>query len=207
MFDRILIRACVIVLSISFIGLAIIVSGVNLSFERVDTSSPVPRYVSVDELEAMHKVIKEIEEIEVVKLIDAEQYECLVKNIYFEARNQPVEGKEAIAVVTLERAKSERWPDNICDVVKERRKNKAGRIVCQFSWQCDGKSDEPKLSSKAERAAWERAETIAERAILGDVDSEIKGATHFHATYVKPIWRLNMTKLIQIGDHIFYKET
>jgi len=35
--------------------------------------------------------------------IDNDEIECLARNIYFEARNQPIKGQEAVAHVTLNR--------------------------------------------------------------------------------------------------------
>jgi spore germination cell wall hydrolase CwlJ-like protein len=32
------------------------------------------------------------------------------------------------------------------------------------------------------------------------------GADHYHATYVNPYWAPRMTRTVQIGAHIFYKE-
>ncbi len=209
MFDKLLLRAIVVMLGVTQCGFLILLSGHNLHIEKRIEGLPKPQMITAGELEEIRgKVVTEtkIEQIEKVSFIDSDQFECLVKNIYWEARNQPVSGKEGIAVVTLERSRREGWPNNICDVVKEKRKNKKGRWVCQFSWMCDGKSDEPTLESKEELAAWKRANEIAERALMGRVNPVIVGATHFHADYVNPPWASKLQRLAKIGDHIFYKE-
>ena len=75
---------------------------------------------------------------------------CLAKNIYFEAGNQPLAGKVAVAQVVLNRMEHASYPKDVCGVVYQAkwRENWKGQQVpirhqCQFSWFCDGKSDEP----------------------------------------------------------------
>mgnify|MGYP003314693505 CR=1 FL=1 len=64
-----------------------------------------------------------------------EEMYCLAKNIYFESRDQPYIGRLAVAQVTMNRVKSEEFPDTICDVVTQGGERKHR---CQFSWYCDG---------------------------------------------------------------------
>ena len=61
---------------------------------------------------------------------------CLSANIYFEARSEKVDGQIAVAEVTLNRVRSDDYPDDVCSVVLQ--ENSEG---CQFSWWCDGKPD------------------------------------------------------------------
>ena len=132
------------------------------------------------------------------------EMQCLARNIYFESLNQSVLGQIAVAHVTLNRVKLSRYPDTICGVVTDSRKNKNGvvrRNKCQFSWYCDGKDDTPK-----NMALWADAQTVASVSLqifytYGDVTG---GATHYHATYAKPIWRHTMKKVARVDDHIFY---
>ena len=76
----------------------------------------------------------------------ADEVECLALNIYHEARNQPTAGKLAVAQVTLNRVKHDRFPNTICGVVYQGYylNNNPIKHKCQFSWWCDGKSDKPK---------------------------------------------------------------
>ena len=118
---------------------------------------------------------------------------CLAQNIYFEARNQSPDGQMMVAEVTLNRVASQQYPDNVCDVVWQRK---------QFSWTQDGKSDTP-----LEGAAWELAQEVAKEALSGKTLGS--SATHYHATYTSPKWASSkrMKKLGQVGTHIFYKDT
>ena len=45
------------------------------------------------------------------------QRECLARNIYFEARNEPFAGQFAVAMVTLNRVHDKQFPNTICKVV------------------------------------------------------------------------------------------
>ena len=69
------------------------------------------------------------------------QRECLARNIYFEARNEPFAGQFAVAMVTLNRVHDEQFPNSICEVVYQGLHWPSGhpkRDRCQFSWYCDG---------------------------------------------------------------------
>ena len=51
----------------------------------------------------------------------ADEVKCLAQNIYWEARNQSIQGMYAVADVTLNRVKDKRWPSTVCEVVKQRK--------------------------------------------------------------------------------------
>ena len=73
---------------------------------------------------------------------------------------------------------------------------------CQFSWYCDGKSDEVK-DEKSYQKILDFARLIMHNGIkFIDITD---GATHYHADYVKPSWAKTKTRTTEIGDHIFYK--
>lgn len=131
-------------------------------------------------------------EVEPVKVIDPEDVDCLTQNIYFESRNQNLEGQFAVAEVVINRTHDPRFPDSVCKVVRQ--KSKSG---CQFSWYCDGKSDRM-VDKDAERIA----RFVATSVLL--VKTNFTGnATFYHANYVSPKWAANQ-KGKQIQDHIFY---
>ena len=44
---------------------------------------------------------------------------CLALNVYHEARDQPVYGMQAVAEVVLNRVHDRRFPDTVCEVVKQ----------------------------------------------------------------------------------------
>ena len=147
--------------------------------------------------------------------IDSSQLYCLTQNVYFEAGNQSLEGMAAVADVTLNRVQEDRYPNTICEVVKQGVKHPNGtmkRNKCQFSWYCDGKSD--RVPNIENNQIWRDAEFVAKAMLLeynmteeGNYFGITCGSTHYHANYVVPAWiddaGMNRTK--QIGKHIFYK--
>jgi spore germination cell wall hydrolase CwlJ-like protein len=133
---------------------------------------------------------------------------CLAKNIYFEAGNQPFSGKLAVANVVLNRVTSKQFPDNVCEVIYQTKKYKpswkTGKLIpvrgqCQFSWYCDGRPDNP-----VDSATWTEALTIAELALGSTIDLT-DGALYYHADYSNPYWSDHLERLVQIETHIFYK--
>lgn len=123
---------------------------------------------------------------------------CLATAIYFEARGEPERGQLAVAQVVLNRVAHDFYPNTICEVVYQ---NQHWRNRCQFSFACDGRPDRPR-----NKTAWERAITIAKRAVNGQERVPGLGrSTHYHATYVRPRWIRDMIRLDRIGNHIFYR--
>ena len=66
---------------------------------------------------------------------------CIALNIYFEARSEDLQGKVAVGSVVMNRIAHERFPDTACEVVYQG--GDKVRHRCQFSWFCDGLSDNP----------------------------------------------------------------
>lgn len=125
---------------------------------------------------------------------------CLALNIFHEARSESTAGQRAVASVTLNRVASKHYPNNICDVVYEKRWDRIRkRYVGQFSWTEFDRP--PKLKSKA----WFRAWRIAESVYKEKGKKLLKGALFYHAKYIKPSWARKKKPLIKIGKHIFYK--
>lgn len=136
---------------------------------------------------------------------DSEQRECLALNIYHESKGESELGQRAVAYVTLNRVLDKRYPDNICSVVQQSVRDADGtpkRNKCQFSWYCDGKSDEP-----TNEEAYAQAKFVASVVIntYGYSFDPTMGATMYHADSVKPYWRKAFTKTTKIENHIFYR--
>ena len=130
---------------------------------------------------------------------------CMAANIYHEAKNQPMTGQIAVAQVVMNRVNDNRYPDNVCDVVKQGLTYKNGKVVlgkCQFSWYCDGKKDDVDKKSEKWRNSLRYASMVITNRITLDVT---EGATHYHATYVRPAWARTKTKTVRINRHIFYR--
>ena len=128
------------------------------------------------------------------------QLECLTRNIYWEAASEPFEGKVAVAQVTLNRMKSGKFADSVCGVVYQKNVFYE-KVVCQFSWYCEGNQ---KLKP-IHKPLWRESEEVAKKVLLeGFRLPSLKNALYYHADYVNPGWQL--PKIEQIGRHIFYGE-
>lgn len=125
-------------------------------------------------------------------------WQCLAEAIYFESRGEPIAGQIAVAEVVLNRVDSRRYPNSICGVTKQG--VGAGR-ACQFSYACDGRPDV--MTSPVPR---DRAGKLARLLIDGRPRTVTDGATHFHATYVRPSWSRSFPRTAAIGNHVFYRE-
>lgn len=137
--------------------------------------------------------------------IDKNEIECLALNIYFETRAVSLADAIAVSDVVMNRINSARYPNTVCEVVKQGHQDSQGNMLrhkCQFSWYCDGKSDTPKNYE-----AWERSVTVAydmyvNRTYIGITE----GSTHYHANYVSPIWSKQLQRITRVGSHIFYRQ-
>lgn len=131
--------------------------------------------------------------------------DCMTQNVYFEARSEEFLGQVAVAFVTMNRVHDDKYPDDVCKVVKQGKKTASGEMVrnkCQFSWYCDGKSD-----VMEDATAVNRAEDIALMVIslYDDLDDPTKGATMYHTTGIEPYWKTAFTETETIESHIFYR--
>ena len=135
---------------------------------------------------------------------------CLALNTYHEAKNQSLVGQIATAQVVMNRVEDNRFPNTICEVVKEGptrpswedpNKEYPIRHRCQFSWYCDGKDDTPKNEK-----AWKTAQDVAFLVLYDKIKLDVtEGATHYHATYVRPSWARTKKRTTRIEKHIFYR--
>ena len=138
---------------------------------------------------------------------------CLAKNMYFEARSEGIAGVVATTQVVYNRVNSEEYPNTICEVIeqakisqwwlKEKGIIKPIKNKCQFSWFCDGYSDEPK-DDKTYSELFE----LAEQFINGEHEGMIDitgGALWYHADYVNPRWANHLEVTTKVVTHIFYK--
>ena len=131
---------------------------------------------------------------------------CMALNIYHEAKNQSMLGQIAVGQVVMNRVADSRFPDTVCEVVKQavthKGTNKPILFRCSFSWYCDGKKDEPEYDSHAWFLAQDYARIVLSGKIVLDVT---EGATHYHATYVRPSWAKTKKRTTRIDKHIFYR--
>ena len=130
----------------------------------------------------------------------AKQLDCLTRNIYWESASEPFEGKVAVAQVTINRVESGKFAPDICGVVYQKNII-AEKVVCQFSWMCDGSSKIRPIYP----AHWKESEEVAKKVLLeGFRLPSMKNALYFHADYVNPRW--GKPQVGKFGRHIFYAD-
>ena len=134
---------------------------------------------------------------------------CLALNAYWEAGNQDYNSMVAVNQVVMNRVASDKYPNEPCEVIlqgptrpswKNPEEHYPVRHRCQFSWYCDGKSDKAH-----EELPWARALIVADNVLRGKIKDPTKGATHYHARYVKPYWSASLNNTVIYGSHKFYQ--
>lgn len=175
-----------------------------------------------NEVELTEELIEELIEELTPRLISGdEQAMCMALNIYHESRSDNLAGQYAVADVVLNRVHDDRYPNTVCTVVKQAKVEESWKTKqdldlkdeerifnpikhkCQFSWYCDGKSDEPN-----DETGWAQAQYVAGAILYSKKYRGItEGSTHYHATYVKPRWANDrgMNHIGRIGAHIYYR--
>jgi spore germination cell wall hydrolase CwlJ-like protein len=162
-------------------------------------------------------------------VVDLKELQCLARNIFFEAANEPVEGKVAVGLVTINRMEDPRFPKTICGVVDQRVtkmvKSQGVRevksmfgvrkepvdvwsklTICQFSWRCMFVKN-----PKNQDERWLESQQIARELLSSDYTytdyrDKYEGALYFHATGIRPVWASHKKHVTRIGGHHFYSE-
>lgn len=115
--------------------------------------------------------------------------DCLAKNIYMEARGEPLEGQIAVAQVTLNRVRSKQFQNTVCGVVYANK---------QFSWTNN------KHKKVRDQKAYDTAVTLARAVLTKSIPLPDFKALYFHTRQVKPYWNRKKQVVAVIGNHIFY---
>lgn len=118
--------------------------------------------------------------------------DCLAKNIYYEARGENKAGKYAVAHVTVNRVKSGKWGNSVCQVVYAKK---------QFSWTLQKKLPKPN------KTLWEESKTIAVKVLEGARVRGLSNSLYYHADYVQPKWADPNEHIVTIGRHLFYNNS
>lgn len=174
--------ACLIVFS----------KGVETRAQSID----VTKSVELEQFESLERVIT-YDVIEPAYCISAtkEDIENLMRIVQAEAGGEDKKGKLLVANVVINRVKNSKFPNNITDVVFQKKKN-----VTQFSPVSNGTIYHVKIS--------EDTKEVVYRALYGEDVSE--GALFFMARkYANPEneewFDNNLTYLFSYGGHDFFK--
>lgn len=116
--------------------------------------------------------------------------------MYWEARGEGEHGMLAVGSVVLNRMEDRAFPTSACAVVTQ-----GGETPpCQFSWWCDGRSDEPR-----DRPQWVAALAAAEHMFRARPGDPTRGALFFHRAAIKTPWLSRRQRTTRIGAHVFYR--
>lgn len=124
----------------------------------------------------------------------SQEANCVATAVYFEARGETVEGQLAVAKVIMNRAASGKYPPSWCATVTQ---------PYQFSFVNPRTQQLPAPNYNCD--AWRKAEAVARLAAANIVPSVSTDVLWYHADYVSPSWRRNLTEARKIGQHIFYR--
>ncbi len=170
---------------------------VEYSLER-NPDAALTRYGGLERDSAVLAGMKSFDPTHLVKAEEMNrQMQCLAEAVYYEARSETPSGQIAVAEVIMNRVRDHRYPNTACDVVYQGATRTTG---CQFTFTCDGALDRGPRGSK-----WDAAKSIAAHVFLDLDEPRTAGATHYHATYVNPVWNAGLIKTSKIGTHIFYR--
>lgn len=115
--------------------------------------------------------------------------ECMAKNIFYEAGNQSIKGKIAVAYVTYNRTLNDKFPDNVCSVVYQ---------TGQFSWTKTKRRERIKNDWR-----WAESVYVANNFML--YPDPTKGSLFFHERSIRPKWGMKIIHTASIGNHMFYR--
>ena len=170
---------------------------VEYSLER-DPESALTRYGGLERDSAVLAGMKSFDPAHITRADEmSKQMKCLAEAVYYEARSEATSGQLAVAEVIMNRVKDHRYPNTACDVVYQGATRTTG---CQFTFTCDGA-----LMRQPRGTKWDSAKAIAAHVMLNLEEPRTDGATHYHATYVNPVWNAGLIKTSKIGTHIFYR--
>ena len=110
----------------------------------------------------------------------------------------------------MNRVEDRRFPNTVCEVVKQG--------LTRPSWE-DPNKEYPirhvanlvgtamvKAMFPRNEKAWRKAQDVAFLVLYDKIKLDVtEGATHYHATYVKPAWAKTKKRTTRIEKHIFYR--
>jgi N-acetylmuramoyl-L-alanine amidase len=124
-----------------------------------------------------------------------EAVRCLALATYWESKGCGRDDMTAVGWVVLNRIADPEFPQDACAVVRQ-----GGETPpCQFSWWCDGKSDQPEDGED-----WRLAQSVADQLLADPPPDPSAGALFFHSKDLDAPWD-DLQKVASIGCHIFYK--
>lgn len=120
---------------------------------------------------------------------DDQAVECLAGAIFYEAKGEPLSGQLAVADVIINRAKSGRFPADVCEVVTQRG---------QFGFVRGGRIPSIDENNRSYRTAV----AVAKVAMADAWEGEAERALYFNRGRAPAA---GLRKVAAIGNHIFWR--
>ena len=130
------------------------------------------------------------------------QLACLARNVFYEANGEPMAGQMAVAQVTVNRARSGLFPQDLCAVIAQSTIVGSNTKVCQFSWYCDSDLNKSKVIKPWEPSYIAAKKVFLEGQKVAKIDQDVMWF-HEDSVKVNPRWPHKVA--VKIGNHVFYK--
>ena len=122
------------------------------------------------------------------------EVDCMSLAVYGEARGESKMGQLMVMDVINNRKISSKYPNHICDVIKQHR---------QFSFW-SGRYSAPK-----DKVTYKKIQSVVAEYTSGiwgvGLNGISKGSMWYHAANIRPRWSYKLSKVWHIDNHIFYK--
>ena len=128
------------------------------------------------------------------------QLTCLARNVFYEANGEPMAGQMAVAQVTVNRAKSGLFPNDLCAVVAQTTVVGDDK-VCQFSWYCDSRLNKNKVVNKNSPSYIAAKKVLVDGQRVAKINEDVMWF-HENSVKVNPRWPHKVAT--KIGNHVFY---
>jgi spore germination cell wall hydrolase CwlJ-like protein len=129
------------------------------------------------------------------------QLACLARNVFYEANGEPMAGQMAVAQVTVNRARSGLFPQDLCAVVSQSTIVGGDTRVCQFSWYCDSDLNKARVIKPSESSYIAAKRVFLEGHQVANIDQDVMWF-HEDSVKVNPRWPHKVAT--KIGNHVFY---
>lgn len=165
---------------------------INTMNQRVNNSEDSVNHIK-DDLNIIKEIILEKQTTSIK--YSKKEFDCMTRNIYYEAGVEDTLGKYAVAQVTLNRVKTGKWGKNICNVVYSK---------AQFSWT----SKKSRAWSQPTDKVWNESKIVAHNVLAeGMRVRSLKKSLFYYAEYIEPPTWVDHSKFDKhIGQHIFYRQ-
>lgn len=128
--------------------------------------------------------------------------EALVKQVYHEAKGEPIKGQIATMFVPESRLESGRFPaEDLVEIVYQENPKRIGK-PCEFDWVCDKKPD------SVPKRAYQKISKLVDAYFAGKIKNPCPEAVFYYnpkTVSAKPAWAFPDTLVCRIGNHDFHR--